>query len=137
MVRRIHLAFLTLIPRVKLFPRRCAVMVSSRQARSVTPARVTIRRAAIHRLANLGPEPCVTQLARLAAQVIASLRRARSYAGSQGTIGVIRPSSVPVTRRRAQRISPSQMVRTSSSSNPDRSHTSSRSKLWDWGACLR
>ena len=120
MVRRIHLAFLTLIPRVKLFLCRCVVTASSKQARSVTPVRITIQHAVIHRLVNSQPEPCVTQVVRLAARVIASLRRERSCAGNPGMIGAICRNFVPVIRQHVQRISLSQTVRSSCFSNPDR-----------------
>ena len=132
-----RLAFSTLIPRVRLFLCRCVAMASLKQARSVTPARVTIRRAVIHRPANSQPEPCVTQVVRLAVQPIASSLRRRSYAGSPRMIGVIRPSFVPVIRRHVQRISLSQMVGTSCVSSPHCSHTSLRPKLWDWRTSVR
>ena len=105
-------AFLTLTPRAKLSPCRCAVTASLKRTRNVILVRVTIQHAVIRRRASSRPGPCVTRAARLVVQVIASLRRERNYAGSPGMIGVIRPSFVPVTRRHAQRISPSQTVRT-------------------------
>lgn len=136
MARRIRLASLTPIPRVKLSLCRCAVMVLSRRARSVTLVRVTTQRAVIHGLASSGPELCATQVVRLAARVVVSLHRKHSHAGSLGTIGVICPSFVPVTRQHVPRISLSQTVRTSRSSNPDRSHDSPRPELWGWKACM-
>ena len=137
MVRRTRLAFLTLIPRVKLFLCRCVVMESSNRARTVTPVLVTAQRAVIHRLANSGLEPCVTRAVRLVARVIASSHRVRSYAGSPGMIGVTWPSFVPGTRRHVQRTSLSQTVRTPRFSDLDRSHISLRSKLWYWRASMR
>ena len=137
MVRRIRPAFLILIPRVKSFLCRCVVTASSKRARTVTPVRVTIQRAVINRLASSELELCVTRAVRLAAQVIASLRRVRSYAGSPRTIVVIRPSFAPAIHQRVQRISPSQTVRTPYSSNPDHSHISLRPKLWDWRVSVR
>ena len=112
-------------------------MALSNRARTVTPVLVTVQRAVIHRLADSGLEPCVTRAVRLVVRVIASLRRVRSYAGGPGMIGVTRPSFVPGTRRHVQRISLSQTVRTPRFSNPDRSHTSPRSKLWYWRASVR
>ena len=132
MARRISLASLTLIPHVKLSLSRCAVMVSSRRARSVTLVRVTTQRAVIHGLASSRPELCATQVVRLAARVIVSLHRERSHAGSPGTIGVICPSFVPVTRQHVPRISLSRTVRASRSSNSGCFHNSSRPELWCW-----
>jgi hypothetical protein len=116
--RRTRLASLIPIPRARLFPCKCAVMASSKRARSVTLVLVTIRHAVIPRLASSGSEPFVTQAVRLAARVIASLPRERSYAGSPRMIGVMYPSFVLVTRQRVQRTSPSQTVRTSDSPIP-------------------
>ena len=93
-------------------------MVSSKRARSATLVREIARHAVIHKLASSRPGPCATQVVRLVAQRIAGLRRQHSYAESPGMISVIRPSSVLVTRQLAQRISPSQTVGTSGTSNP-------------------
>lgn len=136
MVKRIRHAFLTLILHVKSFPCRCAAMASSKQGKSVTPVRVTIQHVVIHRLANSGPEPCVTQAVRPVAQAIATLRQQRSYAGSRGMIGVIHPSFALATHQRVQRISLNQTVRASCPFNQDRSHISSRPRLWDRGVGL-
>lgn len=103
----------------------------------MTPVRVAIQRAVIHKPANSEPEPCAIQVVRPAAQVIASSPQQRSYAESPEMIGVTRPSFVPATRQHVQRISLSQMVRTSCFSNPYHSHAPSRPKLWDWRASVR
>jgi hypothetical protein len=132
-----RLAFLTLIPRAKSFLCRCVVMALSKRARTVILVRETVQRAVIHKLANSELEPCVTRVVRLVVQVIVGLRRARSCAGSPGMIGVTRPSFVPVTRQRVQQISLCQTVRSLCFSNPDRSYTSLRPKLWDWRASVR
>lgn len=77
----------------------------------MTPVWVAIQHAVIHRLANSQPEPCATQLVRLAAQVIVSWLQQRNYAGSPGTLDVMWPSFAPVLRQRARQIPPNQTVR--------------------------
>ena len=115
MARRIRLVSLILTPLVKLFLCRCAVMASLKRTRSVTLGRVTPRHAVIRRHASSGPEPCATRVVLLVAQVVVSLHRERSSAGSPGMTGVICPSFAPVTRQHVQLISLSQTVGTSSS----------------------
>lgn len=77
----------------------------------MTPVWAAIQHAVILRLVNSQPGQPVTQVVRLAVQVIVSWLQRPSYAGSPRMIGAMSLSFVLVTRQHAQPILRCQMVR--------------------------